>query len=121
MPNIFRPLSWFRAGEENSQSSETEAAPQRERSSGEGEVEASSTSAQSVAGAPETDPQKRPRRVSRVSPVRPPVREVIEQRAYFKWHADGCPAGRDMEYWLAAEAEVLRENSDGPQYVSSDR
>lgn len=24
------------------------------------------------------------------------------------WRADGCPAGRDLEYWLRAEVELLK-------------
>lgn len=30
----------------------------------------------------------------------------IEQHAYQLWRADGCPAGRDVYYWLRAEAEL---------------
>jgi hypothetical protein len=30
----------------------------------------------------------------------------IRQRAYELWEQDGCPEGRDMEYWFRAEADL---------------
>lgn len=30
----------------------------------------------------------------------------IRQRAYELWEADGAPAGRHLDYWLAAEKEL---------------
>ncbi len=28
--------------------------------------------------------------------------EDIRQQAYFQWEADGCPTGRDLDYWELA-------------------
>jgi len=36
--------------------------------------------------------------------------QKIRERAYALWQQEGCPHGRDTEYWLRAEAELL----DGP-------
>lgn len=33
-------------------------------------------------------------------------REKIAACAYLAWQADGCPAGRDLQYWLEAEAHL---------------
>lgn len=38
----------------------------------------------------------------------------IRQRAYDLWEAAGQPAGRDQEYWLAAEASVAAEEQGAP-------
>ena len=32
--------------------------------------------------------------------------ETISRRAYELWHQDGCPEGRALDYWLAAEREL---------------
>lgn len=32
----------------------------------------------------------------------------IRQRAYELWEQEGCPEGRDMEYWLRAERELAQ-------------
>jgi hypothetical protein len=34
-------------------------------------------------------------------------RDEVAQRAYQLWQAAGRPIGRDLEYWLQAEAELL--------------
>ncbi|MFL5334065.1 MAG: DUF2934 domain-containing protein [Geminicoccaceae bacterium] len=31
--------------------------------------------------------------------------QTIARRAYELWHQDGCPEGRALDYWLAAERE----------------
>jgi Protein of unknown function (DUF2934) len=38
-------------------------------------------------------------------------RHCIRERAHEMWIERGCPAGRDVEFWLAAERELegLRE------------
>ena len=41
----------------------------------------------------------------------------IRERAYRLWEAQGRPEGRDMELWLAAEAEVAGEA--GPKVPAS--
>jgi hypothetical protein len=35
-------------------------------------------------------------------------------RAYLAWQADGRPHGRDLDYWLAAEKQVLRLRAARP-------
>lgn len=35
--------------------------------------------------------------------------EKIRHRAYTLWEADGCPEGREMDYWLKAEHEIKSE------------
>lgn len=32
--------------------------------------------------------------------------DVVAQRAYEIWTAEGCPEGRDLENWLQAEQEM---------------
>ena len=38
--------------------------------------------------------------------------ERIRQRAYLLWEADGCPHGRDQEFWERAEFLVRLEESE---------
>jgi hypothetical protein len=40
--------------------------------------------------------------------------DLIRQRAYELWQADGCPEGQDVDYWLRAEAELAAEDSPAP-------
>jgi hypothetical protein len=35
-------------------------------------------------------------------------RREVAEKARRLWRADGCPSGRDLEYWLQAEVELLR-------------
>ena len=44
-------------------------------------------------------------------------RDEVAQRAYQLWVAAGQPAGRDLEYWLQAEAELLaaRQSDRSPE------
>ncbi len=43
-----------------------------------------------------------------------PEREQrIRERAYHLWQADGCPDGRDMDYWERARELVAIEESAG--------
>lgn len=47
------------------------------------------------------------------SPLEPSAEreERIRVRAYHLWEADGCPAGRDTEYWeRAKELEAIEAN-----------
>ncbi len=37
----------------------------------------------------------------------------IRERAYHLWEADGCPTGRDVEYWERARELVGIEESPG--------
>jgi hypothetical protein len=34
------------------------------------------------------------------------VHECIKKKAYELWEKDGCPQGRDEEYWLMAEKHM---------------
>jgi hypothetical protein len=38
----------------------------------------------------------------------------IRERAYFKWLEADCPCGRDDEFWLSAEGELLKPNFPTP-------
>ena len=40
-------------------------------------------------------------------------RDEVAQRAYQLWVAAGQPIGRDLEYWLQAEAELLAARQSG--------
>jgi hypothetical protein len=35
--------------------------------------------------------------------------QAIRERAFVLWEQDGHPDGKDLEYWLSAEAEILGE------------
>lgn len=48
-----------------------------------------------------------------IAPPQLPIRERIEKRAYAKWCAAGFPPGRDLEYWLEAEQEILESIDRG--------
>ena len=39
----------------------------------------------------------------------PATDEQIRQRAYELYLEEGCQAGKDLEYWLRAEAELDRK------------
>lgn len=45
--------------------------------------------------------------------------ERIRQHAYELWQQDGCPEGRDQEYWYRAEAALTREAGAGLETVPS--
>jgi hypothetical protein len=36
----------------------------------------------------------------------PDSSKKIEQRAHELWEAEGCPEGRELEFWLQAEREL---------------
>lgn len=38
--------------------------------------------------------------------------ELLQQRAYALWEQAGCPHGRDVEFWLAAEVQWNKEVDD---------
>ena len=44
-------------------------------------------------------------------------RDEVAQRAYQLWVAAGQPFGRDLEYWLQAEAELLAARHCRPKKV----
>lgn len=39
-------------------------------------------------------------------PAPGPTLEVIAHLAELMWQQEGCPEGRDIEFWLRAEAEL---------------
>ena len=39
--------------------------------------------------------------------------EKTRELAYIKWEAAGCPCGDGVEFWLAAEAELLGDVCSG--------
>lgn len=48
-------------------------------------------------------------------------RAAVEQRAYFKWLDAGRPAGRDIEFWRAAEIEWMGTTYVPPRPFDGDR
>lgn len=49
-----------------------------------------------------------------------PTEEQIRQRAYELYEQGGCQAGKELEYWLQAEAEFKqREQKEGPRAAAS--
>lgn len=50
--------------------------------------------------------------------IRPTESEIATQ-AYILWQADGGPSGRDLEYWLRAEALVKGTGQTQPAQTSS--
>jgi hypothetical protein len=97
MANIFRPSTWLRSSKDARNS--------------EG-VDASATASdldrnESVLSSTAERPSREAARVH-VEQRRPPIEEV-ERRAYVLWVEAGCPQGRDVELWLAAETELLEK------------
>lgn len=48
------------------------------------------------------------------------LEQHIRERAYFMWLEAGCPDGRDDEFWLSAERELLQSPKikwRGPSYI----
>lgn len=89
MPNLFRPSTWLRSPRD------VEPAV-AERTAGRRTLI-------------ERLPADRIADGARIAHSERSVLQRIEERAYYKWREAGCPAGSDMEHWLAAEAEVLEE------------
>lgn len=88
MVNIFRPSTWLPA--------------RRQGDSRENEqTEASETG--NVLEMP-TVTHAPPAKIQR------PLHDRIEELAYHKWCAAGCPPGQDMQFWLEAERELLEES-----------
>ncbi len=40
--------------------------------------------------------------------------DAISERAHRLWHDRGCPEGQDVEIWLDAERELVREGAIPP-------
>jgi Protein of unknown function (DUF2934) len=47
--------------------------------------------------------------------IDPELRRRIEERAYSLWESDGRPEGRDLDYWLQAEQEVVGQSTPGEE------
>jgi hypothetical protein len=45
------------------------------------------------------------------------TRDEVVRLAYQLWQAAGQPSGRDLEYWLEAEAELLANRHQCPPKV----
>jgi hypothetical protein len=45
---------------------------------------------------------------------------AIRQRAYELWERDGRPEGREVEYWLRAEAELAPNDAAGSNRPGED-
>ncbi|MDF3015815.1 MAG: hypothetical protein K0R44_1040 [Thermomicrobiales bacterium] len=43
------------------------------------------------------------------------LKQRITERARQLWEEDGCPEGRDMEYWLKAEEELAPHSIAGEE------
>lgn len=93
MANLFRPSTWIRRRDLETAEPQGRA---RGATTGGGEVATTALRRPDAEGAVEAE-----------AALGLPVRERIEQRAYEIWSAEGCPRGRDMEIWLAAEREIL--------------
>ena len=42
-----------------------------------------------------------------------PSRDEIARRAHALYVDQGCPQGKDVQHWLAAEAHVIKSQRDG--------
>lgn len=42
-----------------------------------------------------------------------PNEQEIRERAYRLWETEGCPDGREQEYWYRAEAELSGDGQQG--------
>jgi len=40
------------------------------------------------------------------------TKQAISARAWEIWEQNGCPAGRDLEFWLRAEAEISARDGE---------
>jgi hypothetical protein len=50
----------------------------------------------------------------------PDTNERIEKRAHELWEAEGCPEGRELEFWLQAERELAEATAAAPAGSSDD-
>jgi hypothetical protein len=45
------------------------------------------------------------------------LKKILQERAYALWEADGCPEGRELEYWKKAEEWFKAEEENLDQSV----
>jgi len=43
------------------------------------------------------------------------LKRRIQERAFALWEADGRPEGREWDYWLAAEREIVNQSYAGEE------
>ena len=117
MANIFRPFRWFRIGDVDHRTigaTSTDPSPRSDASDRSVPGSPNSTEEQFVSQSAPTEnlleESARAEAVRASDPTAGPIREKIEQRAYFNWRSDGCPEGQAMNYWLSAESEILEES-----------
>ena len=50
------------------------------------------------------------------------MKQAIRERAHALWEADGRPEGRELDYWLQAEHELLTQSVAGEEdpYIGLD-
>ena len=48
------------------------------------------------------------------------MKESIAARAYELWQEEGCPEGRDIEFWYQAEQQLKAESAD-PSQIKEER
>jgi hypothetical protein len=53
--------------------------------------------------------------------VMPNLEEVIRERAYHLWIADGQPEGQAEVYWLSAQREILTTSLEGSSKTAATR
>ena len=63
---------------------------------------------QSVLTPPARDSRPQPRAPLPLTPFKP-AHEAIAKRAYELYQESGYPNGRDVEFWLMAERELITE------------
>lgn len=51
----------------------------------------------------------------------PNLEEVIRERAYHLWIADGQPEGQAEVYWLSAQREILTTSLEGSSKTAATR
>lgn len=50
--------------------------------------------------------------------IQPPSKEMVSVAAYYLWQEAGLPAGRDQEFWLAAESKLAQAGNGTKARVS---
>ena len=52
---------------------------------------------------------------TRAAAMGPALQRRIEERAYELWRADGMRYGRELDYWLQAEQEIMNQSVAGEE------
>jgi hypothetical protein len=48
------------------------------------------------------------------------LKKILQERAYALWEADGCPDGRELDYWKKAEDWFKAEEENLDQSVTGE-